>query len=269
MASAFFDWESLDHHLDAARHGIFTQAYLETIQTHALHRPAYSLHSRPHLSHELLHVLHELLRLLHRRKMPPTLMPTIPHQIPRLLHPRFGDRGQFLRVPGVTQRLLDVPLRVRVKEGGFGAEELAVGKDGAREGLGEPVEGDGVEDLVERRRFVGPLDELLSDPTKCRSVSVDIDLCRRAGGRLHITMPVWQWGLKREPSLSLPVSCRVRLHTSCRGSRSPLRVGGLSDLLETASLPALLRTCPRRCKGSLEWSMSACTTLVRRCSGVG
>jgi hypothetical protein len=49
----------------------------------------------------------------------------------------------------------------------LGCEELSVPVDGAREGLGEPVEGYVVEDLVERRVSVGPLVEFLGDPGMC------------------------------------------------------------------------------------------------------
>ena len=44
------------------------------------------------------------------------------------------------------------------------AEEAAVGVYGAREGGGEPVEGDVGEDCVEGWVFVGPFEEFFADP---------------------------------------------------------------------------------------------------------
>ena len=65
-------------------------------------------------------------------------MRPIPHQIPRLLHPRLRHGRQLLVMPRVSQRLLDVVLRIRVEECRLGAEELAVGVYCTWEGVGEP-----------------------------------------------------------------------------------------------------------------------------------
>lgn len=67
-------------------------------------------------------------------------------------------------MPRVAERLLDVPLCFRVEEGRVRTEGLPVRVDRSREGLGEPPQGHRVEDLFGGRCFVGPLDELLSDP---------------------------------------------------------------------------------------------------------
>jgi len=97
--------------------------------------------------------------------MSPLLLRPKPHQIPRRLRKRLGNRRKLFRVPGVAHGLRDLELGLVMEEGGFGAEELAVGEDGAGEGFGEPVEGYGVEDLVDGRGGVGPLDEFLADLT--------------------------------------------------------------------------------------------------------
>ena len=67
-------------------------------------------------------------------------------------------------MPGVSERLLDVILWIFVEERRIVAEEESIGVNGSGERLREPVERDAVEDLVERRRLVGPLEELLADP---------------------------------------------------------------------------------------------------------
>jgi len=89
-----------------------------------------------------------------------------PHEITRRLSPRLGDRREFLRVPRVAHRLLDVVSRIIMEESRIGAEELAIREDGSRERVGQPVECDGVEEFVVRRAFGGPGEELLADPVK-------------------------------------------------------------------------------------------------------
>ncbi len=51
-----------------------------------------------------------------------------------------------------------------MEERGLGPEELTVRVYGAWKAVGEPVEGDGVQDLVQGWRLVGPLEEFLTYP---------------------------------------------------------------------------------------------------------
>ena len=103
--------------------------------------------------------------------MPAALMPAVPDQIPARPRPGDRDRAQFHGEIAVAHGFLAVVVCVLVEDGGgvAAAEEVDVGVDGAGEGLGEPVEGDGVEDGFGGWGGVGPGLEFLADP-RCVSV---------------------------------------------------------------------------------------------------
>jgi hypothetical protein len=88
------------------------------------------------------------------------------HQVSRGGDPRARNRCQLLRKPREPHRLVDIPLRVLMRARHSGGEEVAVGIDGGGEAGGEPVEGDGLQDVVEggAGAGVGPGEELLADP---------------------------------------------------------------------------------------------------------
>jgi hypothetical protein len=96
--------------------------------------------------------------------MPSLAVLPIPNQISRLLGPSLWNRSQFLRMPRVAHGFLDIEVRIVVEKRWVCAEELAVRVNGSWEGVGEPVEGDGVEEFVWGGRGGGPGLEFFSDP---------------------------------------------------------------------------------------------------------
>ena len=102
--------------------------------------------------------------------MPAALMPSVPDHVPARLRPRHRDRPEFHGEVAVAHGFLAVVVGVLVEDGGGVAapEEVDVGVDCAGEGLGEPVEGDGVEDGFGGGRGVGPGLEFLADPGVCQ-----------------------------------------------------------------------------------------------------
>ncbi len=131
--------------------------------------------------------------------MAPGLVRLRPHHVPRRRHPLHRYRRKLHREVAVSQRLLDMVLGVSmhdVVDLVLGVE-LAVGVDAAGEGLGEPVQGDGVENVVGGgpRAGVGPAEELVADPGElgdwgggeneangCGAAAVEVSVCGTVGG---------------------------------------------------------------------------------------
>lgn len=170
--------------------------------------------------------------------MPAGIMLLIPHQVARRRGPRPGHGQQLLREGAEAERLADVILWLGVEGDGVGvgAEAAAVGVDGGGEGGGQPVERDGVEDVGDGRRRVGPGPELLADPGEQRERRRGEDQPDRRRPRRVLERvrdaPRAEGGSAREPGLVLRgggggvgdrVGLRDRAEVDCGGV---LVVGG-------------------------------------------
>ncbi len=122
-----------------------------------------------------------------------------PDHISRRRHPLDRNRRKLHREIAVSERLLNVVLGVTMHDvvDFIRGVELAVGVDAAGEGLGEPVQGDGVENVVGGgpRLGVGPAEEFVADPGElgdwgggeneadcCGAAAVEVSVCGTVGG---------------------------------------------------------------------------------------
>jgi len=156
----------------------------------------------------------------------------IPNQVPLLLHPRFGHWTKFSWEPGVANWFAAAIFRIAVREfsdawvdldywryqwsvlvrGGLSAVNWgftyrSVGVYATRERLGEPVQGNVVENVVQGWCFIRPFDELLADPVG----SEGSQLLRKRKARVaHVlTMRVVQVGSRTGQSRLSQVWCDV------------------------------------------------------------
>ena len=113
--------------------------------------------------------------------------------------PLHRNRRKLHREIAVSKRLLDVILGITVYDvvDFIRGVELAVGIDAAGEGLSEPVQCDGVKDIVDRgpRVWVGPAEEFVPDPSELGdrgggeneadcggTAAVEVSICGTVGG---------------------------------------------------------------------------------------
>lgn len=113
----------------------------------------------PSLLHKLLHIRKQLLRLLQRREVTALLMLIIRHQIPLLLNRTLNPRVQLTRKEREAKRLADERKLFTIRR-----EEYAVRVYGAGESLGEPVQGDVGEYVIDGGGGVAPFKEFLANP---------------------------------------------------------------------------------------------------------
>ena len=91
--------------------------------------------------------------------MPALLMLLVTHQITALLNRLLDPREQLLRKEGKAERLADERGLFAVRR-----EERSVRVYGAGESLGEPVQGDVGQDVIDGGSGIAPFEELLANP---------------------------------------------------------------------------------------------------------
>lgn len=107
----------------------------------------------PNLPHPLLNISQQLLGFLQCRKMPPSLVNLTPHQVTRRSNPRNRNRNEFLREVTISQRFINVPIWMAVRDGrgAIGLEDCSLVsvlglENGKVEGR-QSREGEGAHDL--------------------------------------------------------------------------------------------------------------------------